>query len=70
MSAGYRLCRRCRYDFMSNGPEDQYCDDCAPAKPKPCAPIIMTDTVPMTDAEYEACKARVAAVKHIVFRNH
>jgi len=67
--SGYRLCRKCHYDFVSDGPHDRRCEDCLKVKTVPRRVVLPPEpVVPMTEAEYEAIRARVNAVSHIVFR--
>lgn len=68
--AGYRLCRRCGYDFVSDGPQDRICEDCTPRKARPAPPRrVRLDTIPApveVDLSPEACAARWVMMERIV----
>lgn len=68
MSAGYRFCRKCRYDFISDGPHDRICEDCLIDPPTP-RPRVRLNTIPtpvMVDLSPEAYAARWSTMEHIV----
>lgn len=71
MSAGYRLCRKCGYDFVSNGPHDRVCEDCLkPRKPPVTRKLPVTAPAPLSvDMSPEAQAARWTLMERIV-RGH
>lgn len=68
MSAGYRLCRKCGYDFVSDGPHDRICEDCATCPPAPPrrAKLNTIPTPVVVDLSPEACAERWSTMQLIV----
>lgn len=68
MFAGYRLCRKCGHDFVSNGSHDRLCEDCTACPPTPPRRVKLNaiPTPVVVDLSPEACAARWTMMERVV----